>query len=403
MTKKQDNIYFLARDGYIIKPIYEKFLKKLKKNIDTYYLYCSRATYQLPTLVDTEKSLALNILTRYNVQLNQKLKMKSILETIGLDEKKYDKAFRNFELTPETIVTPKNVNQIKKFLSYIYDDIIIKLNEKKKIVQEYIDSMNFKKYDNINIVDIGWAGSTQYSLYKLCDKKITGYYFGTRKSMYDDVKYNSFGFLFDGEEPENYFKFVDKYVMMFEFIFSAPHGSTIGFEKKGKEIFPILENNDSNKEIIECFQKYAVEACEQYLKYYDELKELNKDVMLNNYKTFLIERKYEHLKMFEKVTEAVGFDGARLSFVPTLKESDIRNNLNEFSKKTDSAMWRNTFLVEGMNQKEYEAFIKELNSKKFQLKYIVKNMNIKTIYQTFRYPRTSIRRIKNFLKRKEEL
>ena len=49
--------------------------------------------------------------------------------------------------------------------------------------------MRLDCYENINIVDIGWAGSTQFALYDLLDKSITGYYFGTRKNMYDDADF----------------------------------------------------------------------------------------------------------------------------------------------------------------------------------------------------------------------
>lgn len=55
LTKTKNNIYFLARDGYIIKKIYDMFLNHQKNKIATYYLYCSRAAYQLPALSKCSK------------------------------------------------------------------------------------------------------------------------------------------------------------------------------------------------------------------------------------------------------------------------------------------------------------------------------------------------------------
>ena len=401
LTKHKDNIYFLARDGYAIKQVYEMFTKKLNKNIDTYYLYCSRAAFQIPTLCDKEKAYALDILTRYNPTMNQKLKIENILKTLKLDADNYEKQFRNFDLNKDVILDQTNLYRVKKFLSYIYDDILEKLKEKKELVEEYLKEMNLDKYDSLNIVDIGWAGSTQYALYDLVDKKITGYYFGTRKNMYDDVKYNSFGYMFDAEEPKERFKKVDDNVMMYEFIFSAPHGSTLGFKKEKGKIVPILGDNEENKIFIEQFQKTAIDTCQKYLKYYDELKTISPEIVLDNYNEFIEEKTYKSLEMFVNIKESVGYDGGKISFVPVFKEEEIRKDLTKLYKEISTALWKNSFLIEGKNEEEYNTIKKELFSKKTRIKCLLKNINIKTILRAIRYPRTTLRKIKMVLKKND--
>lgn len=397
-TKHKDNIYFLARDGYAIKKVYDMFKEKCNKNINTYYLYCSRSAFQNPTLVDCGKEFALEILTRYNPTLNQKLEVNSILKTIGLNSNNYQKEYSNFDLSPETILDPSNIYRVKKFLSYIYSDIEKKLLEKEALVQKYLKEMDFEKYQDINIVDVGWAGSTQFSLTKLVsDKTITGYYFGTLKEMYDNVKYNSFGYAFDAENPKEIFKKIYENIMMYEFIMSAPHGTTKGFKKNKEKIKPILGDNSINEEYITIFQESAIKTCKEYLKYYDELKSVSSKVVISNYDEFLENRKYKDLVMFQKIVESVGYDGKNTTFVPTFCYEEIKKDLSTFYKEIDKSLWKKTFLIEGKNEEEYELIKKQLFSKKTKIKCFIKSINAKSLYRALRYPRTTLRKIKSIL------
>ena len=398
LTKHKDNIYFLARDGYAVKQVYEMFMKKLNKNIDTYYLYCSRASFQIPTLCDKEKAFALDVLTRFNPTMNQKVKIESILKSLELDPAHYKKEFQNFGLNKDVVLDNENLYRVKKFLSYIYEDILEKLQQKKSVVQMYLKSMHLDQYDTINIVDIGWAGSTQFALYDLLDKSIIGYYFGTRKNMYDDVKYNSFGYMFDAEEPKHRYKKIDDNIMMYEFIFSAPHGSTLGFKKEKKKVVPILGDNSINSKFVEQFQASAIQICQEYLMYYDELKFASPDIALDNYHEFIERKRYADLQMFSKVKESVGYDGAKISFVPSFKVEEIKEDLSEFYHLINTALWKNSFLIDGKNEKEYLLIQKELFSKKTRIRCLFKNIRFKTILKAIRYPRTTIRKIKMILK-----
>jgi len=399
MTKHTDNVYFLARDAYMIQKVYQLFTEKLNKNIDTYYLYCSRASYQIPTLIDGPKDLALDVLTRFNEAMGQKVRINSL----GLDSKNYEKEFRNFRLTEDTILTKNNVYKVQKFLSYIYEDITEKLKEKRDIVVKYLEQMNMNKYDKINIVDIGWAGSTQYALsLMLKEKTITGYYFGTRKKMYENVKYNSFGYMYDSEEPEKTYKHIDENVMMYEFIFSAPHGTTLGFEEKNGKLHPILEDFKDNESAMKEFQSSALKTCEAFLKYYDELKYIENEVVLINYKEMIKNKNYQDLVMFSSVMEAVGYDGGKLPFVNTYKKEEVLEDLKSFYEKISESLWKNTFLLEGMEQEEYEEFTVSLKSTKRKIRSIIKSLSLLKILKALRYPRTTLRKIKALMKNDSE-
>lgn len=396
LTKHKDNIYFLARDSYMVQKIYELFAKKLNKNMDMHYLYCSRASYQIPTLILGSKDLALDVLTRFNAAMNQKVKIESILNSIGLNPDDYEKAFRNFHLEKDTILTTKNVYHVQKFLSYIYDDIVSKLKEKKDLVEQYLEQMKMKNYEEVNLVDIGWAGSTQYALSQILkNQKITGYYLGTRKKMYENVKYNSFGYLFDAEEPEDIYKHIDANIMMYEFIFSAPHGTTTGFIKKKGKIEPVLEDFSQNVTFMNTFQQSAFLTCQEFLKYYDELKYMPTEVVLQNYQEFILNKRYEDLVMFSSVYEAVGYEGGKLPFVQEFEEEEVKKDLKSFYETISASLWKDAYLIKGANKEEYEFFKQELFSTKTKICGMIKSISFLQILRAIRYPRTTIRKIKS--------
>ena len=86
--------------------------------------------------------------------------------------------------------------------------------------------------------------------------------------------------------------------MMYEFIFSAPHGTTLGFEETKDGVEPILGDNSVNNSAIETFQASALDTCREFLKYYDELKNTPPYLGIQNYRKFIQQRNFNDLKMF---------------------------------------------------------------------------------------------------------
>ena len=79
MTYNFDNLFFLARDGYILKKIYELFPKN-NKYID--YLYVSRNSLQIPTMFKNSKDLLLDYFSSSN-----SIKLKDFFKKCQLDPK----------------------------------------------------------------------------------------------------------------------------------------------------------------------------------------------------------------------------------------------------------------------------------------------------------------------------
>ena len=244
-------VYFLARDGYILKSIADVIIKKRALGIDTRYLYVSRYAlrnafyFKCDTVQDFENAgffghcavqSAENTLKRAGFEKCQRAE---VYRKIGFtdDEKKIlnDAEYNNFC----TLV--KNDKEL-------FSDIKNRSESNYKNIIEYFRRNGLFDDKKIALVDSGWLGSVQKTLMELIRDKtdtdrITGYYFGLYREKND--KYNSF--LFDISDAHKYVPtFCNN---LFECFCSAPHGMTTGYTVTDNGVQPITA--EANSFIIE--------------------------------------------------------------------------------------------------------------------------------------------------------
>ena len=381
LTKNKDNLFFLARDGYIINEIYKLFNIK-----DTYtkYIYCSRESLQMPTfLINDEDDNLIKFITE-NGGIKYNMTLSDLLNRAGIDTSKIDKdligdfGFKNFEDS----IDINNYYHARKLISLYLKDIKNSLVDKLNLAKEYLIQEKMDQFDEINIVDIGWSGSIQSSISKILNKKVCGYYFGTIDSKKTNAFTNMYGYYFDLDYPLSKKNNILDNVMMYELIFCAPHGTTIGYEKKDSNINPILGLNVNNNKYIESFQKSALMIIKKYLKYYKYYDFLGKDFCVNPYLNFIKEKKYNDLINFEKLCNdvLVGVN-EKFKYVEKFeyqnfksKESVI-NRLNDLKK----CLWKNAFVLNESNSflKKHinNLFLHNLSDNYFFVKLDVKYIN----------------------------
>ena len=77
-------MFFLARDGYIVKKVYDEFCLRDKVDIKTKYLYVSRRTFQLPALLHKSKDELMSYLVVLPDEYDVKLTVGDVLKEFGL-------------------------------------------------------------------------------------------------------------------------------------------------------------------------------------------------------------------------------------------------------------------------------------------------------------------------------
>lgn len=245
-----DQIYFLARDGLILKEIAEILCAKFSLRIKCRYLYVSRAALRMPTYHFIGEDEAYKLLLGYSYQvtpvsmLKRALLPENVIDRI-LNQIGYPHAKKNTLLT--RIETEELAEKIKK--NSMYHDAVWKASERAyPVAIDYFRQEGVFEEKRVAIVDSGWNGSMQRSLRQLLDKAgcanpITGFYFGLFNEPEHDHSSEYFTWYFASKgHLANKIKFSNN---LFECMCAAPHGTTLGYEYRDKAVTPILGESPS--------------------------------------------------------------------------------------------------------------------------------------------------------------
>ena len=217
--KNIHKLFFLSRDGLILKDAFECIDSKIKSE----YFYASRRALIVPTLNDIKKSS--EIFNRYkfdkHISINTNIK-KSGLEDYNLDEYK-----TKFGLDTNKLFSTTDLKNNIKFKNFIDDIYPLIIKNSKKEYDALIDYSKKKRFDGkLSIVDIGWYGTMQNALkYIFPNDEIHGYYLGLNpySELFDNNHMN--GFLFDAKNNKHLYDIFYNFIHIFEFLTLAHHGS----------------------------------------------------------------------------------------------------------------------------------------------------------------------------------
>lgn len=316
---KSYNIFFLAREGKIMKECFE--LINDNPNINTTYMYASRRSIMVPALNKMNNKILDNI--KY-----VKINLDTLLKSIGLNPIKYkDLASKyNFKLEDSIYLNDKN---LESFIEEIKKDIYENSIEEEKCLKEYLNQINFK--NKISIVDIGWFGSMQKYLNYLVSSNTTiyGYYLGL------NVEENNYkkSFLFSKNRNRKLKEQKDLYSPILEVFLTADHGSTEKFKITNNEVKPIFYEYEykNSKEF-----NYILSAQKNALEFIKDFNEITFGVIrLDSYSAFKnisklgINPSKEDIEYFSDFSL---YDGKRIKLIQN--SDNPKNIINDFFDST---------------------------------------------------------------------
>lgn len=263
------NVYFFARDGYLMKKAFDIYLDYYPSDIKTQYVYFSRKSVRQAMLWKTdsyEKSLRYMSTARY-------ISIGGVLEYYGFSNDERIEIAEKYELALDEdflMHTLSSNSKIKKLYLSLKDKIYENSFAQYQLLKEYIRQLEMT--NDFAIVDIGWYGRMQWyfeQFLELCGikSKVIGYYLGICPSV--PLKGKVDGFLFDETDS----KLKKKALVFFggyEKLFESQEGSTYGYKEKNGKIFPILgkyeyENNKNSVKHIKAWQDSAVDYVKSVL------------------------------------------------------------------------------------------------------------------------------------------
>lgn len=277
-----ENLYFIARDGYILEKMAKLLIKSYGYDIKTHYIYGSRLAWRcgnFKNLHDMDFSCIFdefwlkNSISRFAERLHITAK-----EIINLLPQKYKR------LNPNQILSSKKIKKIKALLvnSEDFKTICYKANKAQiEIIKKYLyQEIDFKK--NFAFVDLQGTGKTQTALANIIkdmsDRKIITYYFYTGK--YNNCQV---------DQKIQAFPNVDCLNFLIECFCRAPHGQTVGYTEKKNKIVPVFDLEE--KYINEWNFHDLTQGILDFMKFFLEAKRLN-NIKIDSFELFHVYFRY---------------------------------------------------------------------------------------------------------------
>lgn len=233
MADGHKKVFFLARDGEIIKHCYDLMAKDIPNAPESEYLHVSRRALSVPSIQSEEDIREIAKINFSSKPIGHMLKGR-----FGINASKVNKAIlteHGFESIDQEINSNRDGKKFIELCVALKGLILLRARKERETMLEYLDSKGFDGKKETVVVDIGHNGTLQKRLNNLFDTtNIDGYYFvtqaGVKETIYDNGM-KAKGYVAeeivgsDKRHPYN------KFILMFEACFLNTEGSMLYFEK----------------------------------------------------------------------------------------------------------------------------------------------------------------------------
>lgn len=270
-SEKINHLVFLARDGEIIKKVFDKINTE---KIKTTYLLASRRSVRVCSIYNRDDVI------REIDDFFDNLKT--------LTPSSYKKACFRLGLTisdiNEKLVATEN--KIEKLKSYflqtnILDKVICNAKKEREEYLNYLTQNNIN--DNVGFVDIGHNGSLQKGIANLLGlKKTRGFYFATYKNIESNLKdvkgdHKGFGFVRNAFDTNIKGDLYLRYALIIETLFLNRQGSFVKIEReKSKLVYRFLPTKNESKRI-----SFITGLDSGILKFVDDVVQISKKLRVD--------------------------------------------------------------------------------------------------------------------------
>lgn len=264
-TCNPEKVFFMARDGYILKRVCNIMCGS---EIPSRYLYVSRKTLCLSAITEMDEEAG-----KFLISGIQPRRVRVYLERIGLEPFSLQAQLGKWGLDVDSLIqSVEDKIRLKKFFHSIGPLVIGLALRERNLLRAYLESIGLDRHLKIALVDVGWLGSQQWAFEKIVklfdwSVHVEGYYYAAL-SKGNKVSENRHGLVYPWVITSA--KQIEGMVSIMELLHSAPHGGVIGYERKGLEAVPILQDNEPERsqyeKVIGVFHKAALDGVRYLMK-----------------------------------------------------------------------------------------------------------------------------------------
>jgi FMN phosphatase YigB (HAD superfamily) len=176
-----DTLYFLAREGQLIKSIYETLYPPVGRTPHTAYLVLSRRAITVAMIRSSSDILDIARANYHSNSLHEFLYRRYglILDEVTEQTLACDGIW---PIGHRVSVWDRRVDKLEPVLKYLEPRILSQAEEERGPMLAYLESMGLNRQGKIALVDVGYAGTIQGRLCELLARSIHGYYLITKHS-----------------------------------------------------------------------------------------------------------------------------------------------------------------------------------------------------------------------------
>lgn len=254
-------LYFVSRDGQILREIARRLVGKLNFSCELRYIYGSRLSWNLPAVVSLDQQQALEMLKRPSWILDgtSTLSIRDFLGRVSIAPEEIRDSLAAVGFKEEDwsrILSPQEVQVLHPLLDKreVSELILEKANQKQQVLMKYLEQEGLLDSTPKGLVDVGWFGSSYDSLAALLNANgatlDVGFFYGLKSNSHNQSDSKK-AYFFD-QRTKTGFKDVlpELGIVPLEMFCSADHGTVLSFTEEGEQVRPVFKE-ERNQRIID--------------------------------------------------------------------------------------------------------------------------------------------------------
>lgn len=254
-----DKLYFLSREGAILKRVYDCWRQAGNQGPESAYLVVSRRSVNVPAICSFADILDIAKTEFFPNDIRQFL-----LERYGLDlqRQEWEGVYRKglWERGKLLEVEGQRIEHLKPLLEHLQPLILRNAAEEKKALLSYLTAMGLADQERIAVVDVGYSGTVQKGLTALLGRRIDGYYMianASAKVMSTRSRVAATGCFVDGAVPEGGESVVARFSFTLEKLLSSEDEQVLHYQ--------LVRHGDGTHTAVPVFREQgsALASCRQ--------------------------------------------------------------------------------------------------------------------------------------------
>lgn len=281
-TDGAERLYFLSREGAILKRVYDRWLASTGEGPPSEYLVLSRRSVTVPMIESIDDVVRLAEARFFPNELDMFLR-----ERYGLvlDDAQWQEIERRglWKRGKPLEVRGKNVDHLRPLLDHLLPAILSQAASEKPALMAYLHKMNLAGGRHA-VVDVGYSGTIQARLIRLLGHPVDGYYMittTTARAMAEEHGVLARGCFGDGLVPDSQELGLYRQSFELEKLLSSDESQIVRYrlhegDMNEAAVEPVYRQNC---DVLQATQAVRAEIQAGLMDYVDEALSLRKDLL----------------------------------------------------------------------------------------------------------------------------